>query len=104
MSDARALLKAIQADPDDELPRLALADWLDDNDDPQRAEFVRVQCELARGTADRFRRAHLQERERQLLFENGVYWLGPFIDTDPPNWRYQRGTASITMQTQSLLQ
>lgn len=104
MSDELALLKAIQADPDDELSRLALADWLDDNGDPQRAEFVRVQCELARGVADKFRRAHLEERERQLLFEYVASWLGPFAETNKPICRYQRGTATITMHAMALLQ
>ena len=41
------LLRAICDDPDDTTLRLAYADWFDDNDDPARAEFVRVQCRLA---------------------------------------------------------
>jgi uncharacterized protein (TIGR02996 family) len=41
------LLRAICNDPDDTTLRLAYADWLDENDDPARAEFVRVQCRLA---------------------------------------------------------
>lgn len=43
-----ALHRAICADPDDDLPRLALADWLDENGDPARAEFIRTQIDLAR--------------------------------------------------------
>lgn len=31
----------------DPLPRLVFADWLDENGDPDRAEFIRVQCRLA---------------------------------------------------------
>ena len=38
---ARALLRAIRDDPDDDLPRLAFADWLDEHDEPDRAAFVR---------------------------------------------------------------
>ena len=48
MNDGDALLAAICADPADDLPRLAYADWLEEHDDAARAEFVRVQCELAR--------------------------------------------------------
>jgi uncharacterized protein (TIGR02996 family) len=33
---------------DDDTPRLIYADWLDDHGEPERAEFIRVQCELAR--------------------------------------------------------
>ncbi len=33
--------------PDDDAPRLIYADWLDDNGDSARAEFIRVQCRIA---------------------------------------------------------
>ena len=48
MSDATALLAAIRAAPDDDAPRLIYADWLDEHGQPERAEFIRVQIELAR--------------------------------------------------------
>lgn len=41
-------LRAILAAPDDDAPRLIYADWLDENGKPERAEFIRVQCQLAR--------------------------------------------------------
>ncbi len=44
--DLRALLASCHADPDDDTPRLVLADWLDEHDDP-RGELVRLQCRLA---------------------------------------------------------
>ena len=47
-----ALLAAVAADPDADLPRLLLADWLDDHGESDRAEFVRLQVEWA-GTARR---------------------------------------------------
>ena len=43
-----AFLAAICANPADDTPRLVYADWLDEHGQPERAEFVRVQCELAR--------------------------------------------------------
>lgn len=46
--DRAAFLRTIVADPEDDTVRLAFADWLDENDDPARAEFIRVQVELAR--------------------------------------------------------
>jgi uncharacterized protein (TIGR02996 family) len=42
-----ALEAAIVAHPDEDTPRLAYADWLDEHGDPDRAAFIRVQCRLA---------------------------------------------------------
>lgn len=48
MSDRSAFLVAIIAAPDDDTPRLVFADWLQERGEDARAEFIRVQCELAR--------------------------------------------------------
>lgn len=48
LTDADALLSSILANPADDAPRLVYADWLDENGQPDRASFIRVQCELAR--------------------------------------------------------
>jgi uncharacterized protein (TIGR02996 family) len=46
---ARAgFLAAIIAEPEDDSLRLIFADWIEDHGEPERAEFVRVQLELAR--------------------------------------------------------
>ena len=45
--DWDALLRGIAATPDADLPRLVAADWLDENGDPDRAAFIRLQCERA---------------------------------------------------------
>jgi uncharacterized protein (TIGR02996 family) len=47
-SDGAALLAAIVAHPDEDTPRLMYADWLDESGEGARAEFIRVQCELAK--------------------------------------------------------
>ena len=47
MTDGDALYRAILDQPDDDAPRLIWADWLDEHGDPDRAEFVRLQCEWA---------------------------------------------------------
>src|SRR5262245_6067687 len=41
-------LRAICQAPDDDAPRLVFADWLDENGDPGRAEFIRLQIRFAR--------------------------------------------------------
>jgi uncharacterized protein (TIGR02996 family) len=40
------LLAGIIANAEDDAPRLVYADWLEENGDPDRAEFIRVQCAL----------------------------------------------------------
>ena len=75
-ADLLALLNACRADPVSDLPRLVLADWLDEHDDPARAEFLRVQCELARPSLDTERIAELKSRERALIDANWRAWAG----------------------------
>jgi uncharacterized protein (TIGR02996 family) len=43
----RALLRAVLEYPDDDNPRLVMADWWEEHGQSARAEFCRVQCELA---------------------------------------------------------
>lgn len=49
MTDETALLAAVLDRPEDDTPRLVYADWLDDHDRPERAAFIRVQCDAASG-------------------------------------------------------
>lgn len=44
--EAAALLRAVLAAPDDDAPRLVLADWLDEHGFTRRAEFIRRSIEL----------------------------------------------------------
>jgi uncharacterized protein (TIGR02996 family) len=52
VSDRAALHAAVCADPDDDTPRLALADWLDENGETKRSAFIRAQVERARRAAE----------------------------------------------------
>ena len=45
MDDRAALLAAILAEPDDLLPRLVFADWLEDHGEASRAVWMRASCE-----------------------------------------------------------
>lgn len=51
MTEQDALLAAICAEPDDDTLRLVYADFLEENGESDRAEFIRVQIELARTPA-----------------------------------------------------
>ena len=83
-----ALLAAILAEPDADAIRRIAADWLEEHGQAERAEFVRVQCELARregyaGTNENNwsvelhkRMSDLRIRERELLDPD---WFPSFL-------------------------
>ena len=39
-----SLLSGVKESPEDDTPRLVLADFLEEHGDPDRAEFIRIQC------------------------------------------------------------
>jgi uncharacterized protein (TIGR02996 family) len=86
VSDADALLAAILAQPDEDVPRLAYADWLDEHggaSDRARAEFVRVQIALARVPANT-RDLDLEGHQKRLLALHRTDWLAPLqADGEP---------------------
>ena len=63
MTERDALLKAVCDHPDDDTPRLVFADWLQENGEEERAEFIRLQIQLHRG---RFRPSEEARLERRL--------------------------------------
>ena len=75
MTEGDALYRAILAAPDDDAPRLVWADWLDENGNPDRAEFVRLQCESANLDPADPRKLMFGERCRELSSRNHLAWL-----------------------------
>jgi uncharacterized protein (TIGR02996 family) len=76
MVDDRAFLQAIREHPEDDAPRLVYADWLEEQGQAERAEFIRVQCALAREDGDDQPPA-LAARERELWRLHGKAWSAP---------------------------
>lgn len=76
MSDprARAFLDNILANPDDDMPRLIFADWLEEQGNVARAEFIRAQVERATLPAWDARAVRLRLRERELLAAHEPEW------------------------------
>ena len=72
--DEAALLRAVCLVPADDLPRLVYADWLDEHDRPERAEFIRLQCEVE-GVTDEWERRRLAGRAADLLTANREAWF-----------------------------
>ena len=80
MLEADAFLATILENPDDDAPRLVFADWLDEHGDSERAEFIRVQIELAHGPTEAHRRSFLKRREKDLLQAHRKEWLKSLYD------------------------
>lgn len=71
MSDHDALLNAIAEHPEEDTPRLMYADWLDENGEPERADFVRAQVEIGR--------AGVSGAELYAAVQKNRYYLGNFV-------------------------
>lgn len=78
--EERLLLNAVIDDPTNDLPRQIIADWYEDHNQPERAEFIRLQCHLAKHgistvvqnpvgeiLSDGTRVDELKKRERELF-------------------------------------
>jgi uncharacterized protein (TIGR02996 family) len=91
MRENNAFLQAILADPDDDTPRLIYADWLEEcGGNPAYAEFIRVQCTLARLPDHEDRRADLAAREQLLLEQHEAEWTNP-LKPYCKSWVFRRG-------------
>jgi uncharacterized protein (TIGR02996 family) len=83
------LFRAIVAAPADDAPRLACADWYDEHGDPDRAELVRVQVELA--DFGRVWRPGLARREQALLAAHEARWRATLPAVPGIRYRFDRG-------------
>src|SRR5262245_61798913 len=86
-----AFLDAIGEQPDDDGPRLIYADWLDENGDPARAEFIRSQCRLARMSESEAAATDLPGRAYQLQREHADRWLAPLRAITGGGGHFRRG-------------
>ena len=79
MNDEAAILAAIVAHPGEDTPRLAYADWLDENEAPIQAAFIRTQCRLASCSAADPDYPDLVERYAELVAQ-----FGPIAEMTAP--------------------
>ena len=98
MSDGQHLLRAVVAHPDEDTPRLAYADWLDEHGDPDRAEFIRVQCRLA-ATHDDPEWDALHAREAELRQRHGGEWAPFGSGRGVYGVTFRRGFAEVVSAT-----
>lgn len=76
MAHEEAFIQSIREDPDDDAPRLIFADWLEEHGQADRAEFIRVQCRLARASEAESEQSVLLARAKDLLRTHWDEWVG----------------------------
>src|SRR5262249_26204414 len=76
VDEGQALLRGILAEPNEDAPRLVFADWLEGNRQPERPQFIRLQCQAARMVEDT-QRALLEVQAAALEKQHLAEWLGP---------------------------
>ena len=114
-----AFLESIAANPNDDVPRLIFADYLEEHGEGERAEFIRVQCRLA---SEKFPctctceyehgigcpagiKESLRRRERELLSDEQDRMKSELMKRTLPSddcwweaWAFRRGfVSSITL-------
>ena len=77
MTDRDALYRSILAHPADDTPRLVYADWLEENDRAEEAEFIRVECRLDSITPDDAEYSELLDRQEELRLWLAAHMPGP---------------------------
>lgn len=86
MDDRWALMAAIAANADEDTPRLALADWLDEHgtaSDRARAAFIRLQIEAAKFRIGDKKRENLFKEAEALHGKNSKVWFAPLAPVTP---------------------
>ncbi|MEW5737931.1 MAG: TIGR02996 domain-containing protein [Myxococcota bacterium] len=81
--DEATLLRAVYDNPEDDAPRLVLADVLQERGDP-RGEFIALQCA---GTDEK--------KAKALLKAHGKKWLGPLAPVLGADFEFRRGFPAV---------
>lgn len=85
-------VEQINANIDDDTSRLVFSDWLDEQGETERAEFIRVQVQLAGMPAWDPDQIGLRIREQELLKEHGEKWLKEMPEIPGVRWEgFRRG-------------
>ncbi len=100
MNDYDALLAAVLANPEDDVPRLVFADWMEESGQPAlvaRAHFIRAQVESAQLPEGDPDRAACERKADDLYREYGAGWnavLPGWVTWNDTSLRYSRGFVS----------
>ncbi len=92
MTDRDALIAAIIEHPEEDTPRLMFADWLKENNEADRGEFVRLQVLASQAEPHSLQARQYEESSQNLLVTNIGYWTQHLVDR-VVSWRFARGFA-----------
>src|SRR5689334_21868920 len=83
-------MAAIIANPREDTPRLALADWLDENGERDRARFIRVQYEIEKLPPVGAKASKAKKESEALLKKHEKEWGGELAGLVDHYW-FRRG-------------
>src|SRR3954453_2477149 len=98
MPENAALFAAIISQPREDTPRLAYADWLDENGDPVRARFIRLQYEVEKLPPIGPKASKAKKEEEGLLKKHGKKWGGEIAGL-VGGFRFRRGFVEMVRVT-----
>jgi uncharacterized protein (TIGR02996 family) len=85
-SDGDILFRVICENPQEDTPRLAYADWLEENGQAERAEFIRLQCEAWNLTPQYSSIHEARTRASELLKRYGDKWYRELPSVPGVEW------------------
>ena len=97
MTDRMALLQSVLANPDDDIPRLVYADWLEEfgsDADVARAHFIRAEIEAEGLPANSPERIEAESTAAKLFNKHGTSWNAELINWNvwhDSSFVYRRG-------------
>jgi uncharacterized protein (TIGR02996 family) len=103
VDQAGAFLQSILETPDDDAPRLIYADWLDDQGDADRAEFIRLQVARAGLHPADARARPMLRREAELLRRHEHAWLGRLSRLAQRCWFHRGFVEEVAVGVEQLL-
>jgi uncharacterized protein (TIGR02996 family) len=107
MTERERFIRAIEAEPEEDTGRLVFADWLEENGEPDRARFIRLQCEYQRtcgpawAPSDSEPCRELKREIDQLLERHREAWTAglPAWAREEQRFWFQRGFLHIFQMT-----
>src|SRR3954447_22280868 len=97
------LLAAIREQPDDDLARLAYADFFDENGEADRAHFIRLQMAAEKRPPRSPRAGELAAEAEGVLAAHERRWLGEWAEL-LVGWTFRRGLLdSVTLSPELFL-
>jgi uncharacterized protein (TIGR02996 family) len=102
--EVRVFLEDIKSHPEDDTPRLILADWLEENgtaEEAARGELIRIEVLLSQVQDRDPRRETLRRRRGELLRQYLDLWLGPLIQHF--TWSFERGLVQLETRAPILI-